>query len=247
MFRLRPTPIALSDDEIYSCVQRIMVARILERGGDPLVSPLGRRRSSSEGASMNSPYLASDSSGFEEFTDCGPDDCDRSPALSNGKHKREASPGESQIEHPPLSPALQESPPSSTDAQLAEQLDTITLNFTSFLSPSTWLGPFALSSGSVGGNMCQEWGDTIPIALCCQMKPLALPIPTGLSLLQYRGLYSDTSPCSEESNKELSVLGYTIPDPISPESTHCSSPCCRSAPSTPQLSESRDTDSESED
>ncbi|EGC43693.1 predicted protein [Histoplasma capsulatum var. duboisii H88] len=111
-------------------------------GGDPLVSPLQRRLSSSEAPSTDSPYMAPDSSSFEEFTDCGPDDCDSSPALNNGKRKCETSSDNPQTEQPQLSPAPQVLPSSSADVQLAEQLDTITLSFTSFLSPSTWLGPF---------------------------------------------------------------------------------------------------------
>ncbi|EEH08646.1 predicted protein [Histoplasma capsulatum G186AR] len=111
-------------------------------GGDPHVSPLQRRQFSSEAPSTDSPYMAPDSSSFEEFTDCSPDDCDSSPALNNGKRKCETSSDDPQTEQPQLSPAPQALPSSSADVQLAEQLDTITLSFTSFLSPSTWLGPF---------------------------------------------------------------------------------------------------------
>ncbi|KLJ06982.1 hypothetical protein EMPG_17531 [Blastomyces silverae] len=248
MFRLRPTPIVLSGDEIYACVQRILVARILERGGDPHVSPHRQRQSSSEAASVDSPLLALDSSSFEEFTDCCPDDCGSSPTLSSGRRKRETSSEETQTEHRQLSPDRQESPPSSTDdTRLAEQLDTITLSFTSFLSPSTWLGPFASSSGSVGGNMCQERVDDISTTLFYPMKPWASSlIPTGFPPLKCHGLYSDIFLCSEESNTTFSVLGYAIPGAIPPGSARCSSPYYQSIASTPSLSDSQDTDSESE-
>ncbi|QSS49847.1 hypothetical protein I7I53_10331 [Histoplasma capsulatum var. duboisii H88] len=241
MFRLRPTPIILSDDEIYSCVRRILIARILEKGGDPLVSPLQRRLSSSEAPSTDSPYMAPDSSSFEEFTDCGPDDCDSSPALNNGKRKCETSSDNPQTEQPQLSPAPQVLPSSSADVQLAEQLDTITLSFTSFLSPSTWLGPFTSYPRLVGGNMRLEWGDDISTGLNYQMKSFALPVPTDLALLQSDGLYSKVFPYSGGS-----VLGCINPNPIPPGSTRCSSPCCQSIPSTPPLSDSQGTDSESD-
>ncbi|PGH03762.1 hypothetical protein GX51_03907 [Blastomyces parvus] len=246
MFRLRPTPIVLSNDEILSCVQRILVARILERGGDQHISPPRQRRSSSEAASMDSPLLAFDSSSFEEFTDYGPDDCDRSPALSSGKRKRETSSEER--EHWQLSPDRQKTPPPSPDdTRLAEQLDTITLSFTSFLSPSTWLGPFASSFGSVGGNMCQEGGDDISTTLICPMELLpSSKVKMGFPPLKCHGLHSDNLLFSGDSNKALSVPGYSIPGAIPAASGRCGSPCNQSITSTPSLSDSRDTDSESE-
>ncbi|OJD16740.1 hypothetical protein AJ78_03119 [Emergomyces pasteurianus Ep9510] len=247
MIRLHPTPIVPSDDEISSCVQRILFARILERGTDRLVSSLERRQSSSEAASLGSSYLAPDSSSFEAFPDCGPDDYSSSSTLSTGKRKREDSPRDPLLEQSPTFPPPQEPPPSSTDAELAEELDIITLNFTTFLSPSTWLGPFAASSGSVARHTYQGWADDIPAALCCQMKSLYTPIPKGFSSLQYLGRYSDTSQCSAESSKVPSALGFTVPLPISPESARWNSPCHEPTPPTPQLPDSHYTDSESEE
>ncbi|OAT06785.1 hypothetical protein, variant [Blastomyces gilchristii SLH14081] len=248
MFRLRPTHIVPSDDEIYSSVQRILVARILERGGDLHVSPHRQRQSSSEAAPMDSPLLALDSSSFEEFTDCGPDDCDSSPSLSSGKGKRKTSSEETQTEHHQLSPGHQEAPPSGTDdTRLAEQLETITLSFTSFLSPSIWLGPFASSSGPVGGNLCQERGDDFSTTPFYPMKPMAsFLIPPGFPPLKCHALYSDIFLCSEESNKAFPVLGCAITGPIPPRSARCSSPYFQSIASTPSLSHSQDTDLESE-
>ncbi|OJD21280.1 hypothetical protein ACJ73_07381 [Blastomyces percursus] len=248
MFRLRPTHIVPSDNEIYSCVQRILVARILERGGDPKVSPHRQRQSSSEAASMDSPLPSLDSSSFEEFTDCGPDDCDSSPSLSSGKYKRETSSKETQTEHHQLSPGHQESPLSSADdTRLAEQLETIALSFTSFLSPSTWLGTFPSAAGSVGGNMCQERGDDISTTLFYPRDPLAsFLIPTDFLPLKRHDLYSDVFLCLEESSKALSVLGHAIPGLIPPEFPPWSSPYCQYIASTPSLSDSQDTDSESE-
>ncbi|OAX82690.1 hypothetical protein ACJ72_02955 [Emergomyces africanus] len=247
MIRIRPTPLVPSDDEILSCVQKILVARILERGGtDPFVSPLGRRQPSSEAASPDSPYLGPNSGGVEGFTNCDPDDYDRSPALSNSKHKRETPPTKPISEQSPIYPAPQETPPSNADAQLVEQFDTITLNFTMSLSLSTWLGPFALSSRSITRHTYQGWGCDILPELYCHRKPLATPIPKGLSPLQYPELYLDTPPCSAELNKAPSALRYTIPRPISPKSTRCSCPYYQPTPPALQLSDSRDTDSESE-
>ncbi|EEH20230.1 hypothetical protein PABG_02489 [Paracoccidioides brasiliensis Pb03] len=174
MIRSRPTSITLSDKEVNSCSQRILLSRILERGRSPLVSPTPRRvHSSSEGPASTHSYLVPDSSSFEEFVDCGSGNCGSSPVVSTGKRKREtSSPGPNAETPPPPpppppppSPSPLESLPSSTDTKLAEQLDSITLNFTSFLSPSTWLGPFALASGYAGGYIYPEKGFFVPSKL----------------------------------------------------------------------------------
>ncbi|PGG96205.1 hypothetical protein AJ79_09674 [Helicocarpus griseus UAMH5409] len=250
MIRLRPTRITLSGDEVYSCVQRILVARVLQTGRDQPASSERQHGSSSDVASLGSPYFVPDSSSFEDSIYCDPEDCDSSPAIL--RNKREASSSGSRTEPPPAD--VQESISVATDAQLAEHLDTITLNFTSYLSPSTWLGPFALPPGPIDGYMCEAWNsfkptkspDETSITISCQRKLPEPWVSTGISpLLPARG--SPGTPPIPLKSQEGSSSSYTLPNVIMQDSLRCSSPCCQIAASAPSVSYLHDTDSEDED
>ncbi|KGQ00971.1 hypothetical protein PAAG_12344 [Paracoccidioides lutzii Pb01] len=260
MIRSRPTSITLSDKEVNSCSQRILLSRILERGRSPLVSPTPRRvQSSSEGPASTHSYLVPDSSSFEEFVDCGSGDCGSSPVVSTGKHKREiSSPGPNAETPPPPppppppsppSPSPLESLPSSTDTKLAEQLDSITLNFTSFLSPSTWLGPFALTSGYVGGYIYPEKGFFVPSKLPeCNRETVGYQIkPHASSKLTEPRDPISTLLSSIDPNRGLSILGYCLPNLKSSNPAARISPCPQSPLSTSPHSLSQNINSESED